>query len=222
MARKKGEGRIFEKPKGSGKYSLRIRKKEGEKEIKLGKFKSRDSAIKAAEKYIKDHAEILIAKDQEVLEKLNQLKLEIIDTTCMMVRKIYRAGLELEEEGRSVIIVGDKDHPEVKGIASRLTAPLIVNRISDVEGINLPEKLGIICQSTSIEADFHNIVAYITGRISDVKIEKTICAPTLNRQKSAIALTKKADIMIVIGGEHSSNTIKLKKLASSYSETPNT
>ena len=156
---------------------------------------------------------------KDVIENLNRLKLDVDDSTCKMVKNIYRAGIELEKEGYNVLIIGDKDHVEVKGIASRLTNPIIIKTITEARLLDLPEKLGIICQSTCIESEFDSIAGFLAEKITNIKIKKTICTPTLKRQKAAIDLAKKSDVVIVIGGKHSSNTVKLKELTCKYTET---
>ena len=152
----------------------------------------------------------------ENFEKLDQLKLNIVDTTCPLVSTIYRAGIGLEKEGYKIVILGDKQHIEVKGIASRMKDPIIINSEAELDQTDLPEKIGIICQSTFSQRRFDELVALIHQRCPDVKVKNTICSPTKKRQIAAEKLAKQVDIMIVVGGFHSSNTKKLVELTRNY------
>ena len=146
-------------------------------------------------------------------------QLEIVDTTCPLVSSIYRAGEKLEAEGYQILILGDADHVEVKGIASRMINPIIINSESDIEQLELPERLGVISQSTFSVKKFDKIVEKLKTVVKDVKVRKTICSPTKNRQAAAEKLAKKVEVMVVIGGYHSSNTKKLVELTRKYVES---
>lgn len=153
------------------------------------------------------------------LGKLDQLELDVVDTTCPLVSAIYKAGKSLERDGYQVVIIGDKKHIEVKGIASRMKTPIILNSDKDVSEISFPKKVGVICQSTFSQNKFDLLVELIRPRVEEIKIRNTICAPTKNRQIAAEELAQTVDIMIVIGGFHSSNTKKLVELSQRYVES---
>lgn len=156
---------------------------------------------------------------RDVLERLQNIEIKLIDTTCEKIKKIYEVGKELQEKGYHVAIFGDKTHPEVQGVASRLQNPIFLANDIDIIDDNLPKRIGIICQTTSIQSHFEKTVNYISNKISDCKAVNTICYATTNRQNAVLDLSKKADIVIVIGGEHSSNTKKLKEIAEVNCET---
>jgi len=152
----------------------------------------------------------------ENLTRLEQYKLDVVDTTCPLVSAIYKAGNKLEQEGYEILILGDKKHIEVKGIASRMKNPIIINSEAELKQIELPDRIGIICQSTFSQARFNDLVNLIHERCSTVKVKNTICSPTKKRQMAAEKLAKQVDIMIVVGGFHSSNTKKLVELTRNY------
>ncbi len=147
--------------------------------------------------------------DIKVLDQMKDKGLEIIDTTCPLVTKIYNEGKKLESQGLQIVIVGDPKHVEVKGIASRMKNPIIIYHEEDI--VNVPEgsKIGVVCQSTLLMEKFDKFVALLKARCSEVIPVNTICKPTKDRQSAAAALSKQVDIMIVIGGRNSSNTHKL-------------
>ncbi len=155
----------------------------------------------------------------ENLERFEQLKLDIVDTTCPLVSKIYKVGESLEQQGYHIIIVGDKDHVEVKGIASRMHQPIIVKDEEDIKATKFPDRVGIICQSTFSEEKFNKLAIQIEKQVKEAKIRNTTCSPTKKRQEAATAVARKVDIMIVVGGYHSSNTKKLKEITSAYVES---
>lgn len=155
----------------------------------------------------------------ETLKKLKDLGLEVIDTTCPLVVNIYRKGLELEQNGFHVLIIGDKNHVEVQGIASRLKNPIIVDSEEELSLVELPEKVGVICQSTCLTDKFEYFARLIGQKVPDTKIASTICNATIKHQSGARSLSEKVDIMIVVGDYSSSNTKKLAVLTSRYVET---
>jgi 4-hydroxy-3-methylbut-2-enyl diphosphate reductase len=155
----------------------------------------------------------------ENLEEFNKLKLDIVDTTCPLVSKIYQVGESLEKQVYHIVIIGDKNHVEVKGIASRMHQPDIVKDEQDIMRTSFPDKVGIICQSTFSEEKFHKLATQIKNSVKEAKIKNTTCSPTKKRQEAARTLAQRVDVMIVVGGYHSSNTKKLKEITSAYVES---
>lgn len=152
----------------------------------------------------------------ENLAEFSRLGLDIVDTTCPLVSSIYRVGKQLEEKGYQILIIGDKNHVEVKGIASRMKSPIIIISEEELANTHLPDKIGVICQSTFSQEKFEKIAHIIQQRAKDVMIRNTTCSPTRKRQAAAEKLAKQVDLMVVVGGYHSSNTLKLVELTSKY------
>jgi 4-hydroxy-3-methylbut-2-enyl diphosphate reductase len=160
---------------------------------------------------VKDNRVVITAHglDINVIGQMKERNLEIVDTTCPLVTKIYNEGLKLESRGLQIVIVGDPKHVEVKGIASRMKNPIIIYHEEDI--VNVPEngKIGVICQSTLLMEKSDKFVNLLKTRCSEVIPVNIICKPTKDRQTSAAALSKQMEMMIVIGGRNSSNTHKL-------------
>lgn len=136
--------------------------------------------------------------------------LEIIDATCPNVRKAQLSAQKLSEQGYSVVIIGEKDHPEVKSIYEWAgSSPLIIGSIEEAEQMPAQEKIGVVAQTTFSIKEFDNIVAVLQEKSDDMKIERTICQATEQRQQAALELAENADVMIIIGGRHSANTQRL-------------
>lgn len=147
--------------------------------------------------------------DRRQIEEMKARNLEIIDTTCPLVTKIYKEGWKLEERGLRVVIIGDPNHVEVRGIASRMKDPIILYRDEDLEKVPEGSRVGVVCQSTLLMEKFDSFVEALRGRCAEVVPVNTICKPTQDRQTAAAVLSRRVDVMVVIGGRNSSNTHKL-------------
>lgn len=151
--------------------------------------------------------------DIKKMEAIKERELEIIDTTCPLVTRIYKDGWKLEAAGLQLVIIGDPNHVEVKGIASRMKNPIIIYKDEDLELVPQGSRVGVICQSTLFLNKFDKFVEHLKERCVQVEAINTICKPTKDRQNAAQALSKEVDVMVVIGGYNSSNTHKLAEVA---------
>jgi len=160
---------------------------------------------------IEDNRVVITAHglDINVIGQMKEKKLEIIDTTCPLVTKIYNEGQKLQAKGLQIVIIGDPKHVEVKGIASRMNHPIIIYHEEDIEKVPQGSRVGVVCQSTLLMEKFDMFVELLKTRCAEVIPVNTICKPTKDRQSAAASLSKLMDVMIVIGGRNSSNTHKL-------------
>lgn len=149
--------------------------------------------------------------------EIKKKNMKIIDTTCPLVEKVHKITKGLEKQGYNIIIFGDKEHTEVKGIAGNLNNPSIINDGSEINDFN--KKYALVSQTTKNQEEFDEIAKKLKSKVKELKVEDTICLATKQRQASSIELAKKSDIMIVVGGKISSNTIRLKEICSNYCET---
>ena len=154
--------------------------------------------------------------DINVIGQMKERNLEIIDTTCPLVTKIYNEGHKLEAQGLQIVIIGDPKHVEVKGIASRMKDPLIVYDEEDIAKVPQGSRIGVVCQSTLLMEKFDHFVDLLKARCAEVHPVNTICKPTKDRQNAAATLSQQVEIMIVIGGRNSSNTHKLADTCQAY------
>lgn len=149
----------------------------------------------------------------EVFRQAKDLGLQVIDATCPFVKKAQNLARELKEQGYRVVVVGDKDHPEVAGIIGWTDGEgIVVETPEQAEMLPPMEKIGVISQTTQPEANFNRIVTVLRGKAGEIKAYNTICHATRDRQEAAVELAKTVDIMIVIGGKNSANTRKLARL----------
>lgn len=149
----------------------------------------------------------------EVFEKAKDKGLEIIDATCPMVTKIHVQAERLRADGYKIIVVGDPNHPEVKGTLSHVPGAWCIETVADVEKVPRASKVGVVVQSTYSRERFTDIVRALTSRYYEVRSVNTICTDTNNRQSEAINLAKDVEVMVVVGGKTSANTKHLAELA---------
>lgn len=155
---------------------------------------------------------------KDIYKKAKKLGYEIIDATCPMVREIHKIASEEENKGHSIIIIGDKNHDEVKGIAGQLKKkPLIINKVENIPAEKL-KKIGraaIVVQSTQDIEKVLTLVKKINKYVKNLTFRNTICNPTKMKQKEAKDLARKNDVMIIIGSKTSANTRRLFEISKS-------
>jgi len=171
---------------------------------------------------LKNYDNIVITAHGISDKKLNQIRKHaksVINVTCPFVIKVHNITKDLEKRKFKVIIIGDKDHVEVKGIAGNLRKPIIVNNEQDIKKIKKIKQCGVVSQTTQNKQKFNFLVDKLRTKCDNLEIHNTICSATEERQNSALELAKKVDLMLVVGGYHSANTKRLKELCSRITET---
>ncbi len=154
---------------------------------------------------------------REVHAILEEKGFECVDATCPFVKRIHRIVEKESKEGKHIIIVGNPGHPEVEGIKGWCEGPVTILETPE-EAENFvakeDEKICIVSQTTFNYNKFQYIVEIFQKKGYNDSVVNTICNATEERQRSAKALAAEADVMIVIGGKHSSNTRKLYEICS--------
>ncbi|MCL2280639.1 4-hydroxy-3-methylbut-2-enyl diphosphate reductase [Candidatus Saccharibacteria bacterium] len=147
--------------------------------------------------------------------------LTAVDTTCTNVLKTYGIVADLNESGHTIVVVGEREHPEVVGIMARAGSRAIVVQTPDdlPESFENDDLVGVVSQTTQTAEAFDAIITALKARGITPEIHNTRCDATRERQEAAIKLAKTVDIMIVIGGHESSNTNALAKLCSESCNT---
>jgi (E)-4-hydroxy-3-methyl-but-2-enyl pyrophosphate reductase len=150
----------------------------------------------------------------QTLEKAEAKGLRVVDATCPMVTRTQKLAEKLHAEGRSVIILGDPNHPEVRGIAGHVPGAVVLNEWPEDESqIRRMRRIAIVSQSTLNEDRFKELVAKIAAINYETRIYNTICPDTQGRQLSARELARQADVMVVVGGAKSANTRHLAEIS---------
>ena len=138
--------------------------------------------------------------------------MKIVDATCPFVSKIHQLVSDAHNQGKNIIIVGDKNHPEVIGINGWCDdTACIFNSSKDAETFN-KDSAFLVSQTTLKKETLEEVIAALTKEGVILEVQNTICNATHQRQKSAADLAEKVDAMIVIGGRNSSNTQKLYEI----------
>jgi len=157
----------------------------------------------------------------EQIARLKEKGVNIVDATCVLVKRVQHIAEELERDGYKVVIIGDQNHPEVRAVVGCARDAIVIADESDLH--KLPEKarLGIVCQTTQSPEYFGRMLGAIArGSFSELKVINTLCQEAIKRQQSAVQLCKRVDIMLVLGSLDSANTRKLAELCRKYnSET---
>jgi len=153
------------------------------------------------------------------IEELKAKGFQIIDATCVLVKRVQQIAAELEKDGYKVVVLGNKEHPEVKAVVGCVSDVTVVADQTDLDKLPQNGKLGIVCQTTQSPEYFANMLQAISKRgFNEIKAINTLCREAIRRQQSAVELCQKVDIMFVLGGLQSANTRKLAELCRKYND----
>ena len=152
---------------------------------------------------------------KEIYDEIKRRNLEYVDLTCPFVEKIHKIVKENHEKGYKIVIVGDKNHPEVKGINGWCDneAVILYSENDEIPGFLKKNDVCIVAQTTINKKIFVQMVQNLKNTCQTTIIFDTICNATKERQEETEALACESDIMLVIGGRASSNTKKLYEIS---------
>lgn len=159
---------------------------------------------------------------KNIYDKLVERKVQIHDATCIFVSKIRKTLVEKEKDGYNIIFIGDKTHPEVKGIISFGNKVTVCADLEELKMLDIDrdKKYCLLTQTTLNKKKLEKIKSYLENSYQNVKISDKICGATQVRQEAVEDLSKIVDILIVVGGKNSSNTKKLYEISKNIN--PNT
>jgi 4-hydroxy-3-methylbut-2-enyl diphosphate reductase len=160
----------------------------------------------------------------QTLDELNARGVEVIDTTCPIVRSAQKAARRLANAGFGIIIFGEASHPEVRGLLGWAGRNAIA--FMDAEAVpvdSLPKRIGIMAQTTQSRGEFTAFVNRLNERLllhsQEIRVINTLCQETQKRQLAAVELAATSDLMVVIGGHNSANTRRLAEVCQHIVET---
>ncbi|MFA5479827.1 MAG: 4-hydroxy-3-methylbut-2-enyl diphosphate reductase [Candidatus Muiribacteriota bacterium] len=155
--------------------------------------------------------------EKNLKEILVKKGFNVVDATCPFVKKAKEVAEDFYNKGYEVLILGDSNHPEVKGIHSYtdykgkiIKNPESINQII----LNTDKKIGLIAQTTQNKETFVKCVEILKNSNKQFEFFDTICSATQQRQEAAIRLARESDVIIVIGGFNSANTKRLVEICS--------
>ncbi|WP_104740023.1 4-hydroxy-3-methylbut-2-enyl diphosphate reductase [Helicobacter bizzozeronii] len=171
------------------------------------------SAIKSQKSVIiRTHG---IPKDDLAL--LQDRGAHIIDATCPYVIKPQQIVEKMSAQGYQIVIFGDANHPEVKGVISySSTPPLVVSSLAELQTQKLGKRIALVSQTTKQTPKLLEIANFLIARCAEVRIFNTICNATFDNQEAVKELSQEVDVMIIVGGKSSSNTKQLFNIAKEF------
>lgn len=152
------------------------------------------------------------------LEQVRAAVPVVVEAVCPLVRLVHHALRELVADGRHPVIIGKRDHVEVRGLTGDLREYDVVLTEADVAGMSARARLGIVAQTTQPIERVKMLVALIRDRFpaADLRLVDTVCQPTKQRQWAAAELAKQSDVVVVVGGRHSNNTRELAETCARF------
>ncbi len=155
----------------------------------------------------------------EIYAQAEQNKIKVVDATCPFVQKAQRLAAE-SALNYQVIVVGDREHPEVQGIlgwAGHQAIP--IEQLEEAKQLPNYPRIAVLAQTTQTKQHFMEIVEELKKHTDDLLIHYTICNATEERQEAARNLADTVDVMVVVGGRNSANTRKLAAICAKSTET---
>jgi 4-hydroxy-3-methylbut-2-enyl diphosphate reductase len=147
------------------------------------------------------------------LAKLKEKGINIVDATCVLVKRLQHIAEQFERDGYKVVVIGDENHPEVQAVVGCAKEAVVIADESDLHKLPKNARLGIVCQTTESPDHFGRMLGAIgRGSFRELKVVNTLCEEAIKRQQSAVQLCKQVDIMFVLGGLESANTRRLAEL----------
>lgn len=152
------------------------------------------------------------------LARTRALGLTVVEATCPLVQVAHRAVAALARDGYHIVIVGQRDHVEVRGLTDDLDRFDVVLDDTDVHALAEHPRLGVVAQTTQSVEKVRRLVDLLRERFpqSEVRVADTVCKPTKERQSAAVDMARQADVVIVVGGRSSNNTRELVKTCERY------
>ncbi len=178
--------------------------------------------LKEAREKNRGNASVVIRAHGEppkTFERLRKQKIEFINATCPSVARVQQLANKLEDNGYLLIVCGERGHPEAKATVGYTKNGVIISSVNQAKKLPRIPKVAVICQTTFSKKTFEEICAVLQKKAGEFKFSGTICNFTQTAQQEARELTEKVDLIIVIGGRHSSNTKRLVEVASEKVKT---
>ena len=153
---------------------------------------------------------------EEFYRRARERNLQLVDATCPFVKRIHNLVREAKNQGFHIVVVGDRNHPEVIGVNGWCdNEAYVVSNLEEAEKVNV-DRLFIVAQTTITEELFQQIVSHFEKEKKEIVVYNTICRATEERQKSCMETAIDSDLMVIIGGIDSSNSKKLFEIAKKY------
>jgi len=149
----------------------------------------------------------------EIKNKALSLGLTVVDTTCPFVTKAQQYAAKLIAENYKVVMIGDKNHPEVIGVVAHTqNQAIILDSVEEAEKLKFIPRMGVVFQTTHSIGHVQEVVGALLKRGKEVRVFNTLCGATTSMQKTAIELSGEVEAMVIVGGRQSANTAQLAEV----------
>lgn len=149
----------------------------------------------------------------EVKDEAVRRGLRIVDTTCPFVTKAQQYAAKLIDENYKIVMIGDKDHPEVIGVVAHTgNKAIVINTVAEAEALKFIPRMGVVFQTTHSIQHVQEIVGALLKRGKEVRVFNTLCGATTAMQKTAVELAPDVEAMVIVGGRQSANTAQLAEV----------
>lgn len=150
---------------------------------------------------------------RDTREALGASDLTLVDATCPFVTSAHEKAARLKDDGYLVVILGERDHPEVLGLRSYAgDDSLVVESPADLPNSLSSRRVGVVVQTTQSHERLADLVAHLAPLTKELLVHNTICSATEQRQAAAMAMAAEVDAVVVVGGKESGNTRRLAEL----------
>ncbi len=186
----------------------------------VNRLRARGIAVASDLRDVRTHTVMVTAHgaSRRALASTRALGLNVVEATCPLVHVAHRAVAALVRDGYHIVIVGQRDHVEVRGLTGDLDAFDVILDDADVAALEEHPRIGVAAQTTQSIERVRRLVALIRRRFpsADIRYIDTVCKPTKDRQDAAIEMARACDIVIVVGGAASNNTRELANTCRLY------
>jgi len=174
-----------------------------------------NGSLKDSRVIIRTHGET-----REVMQQLLDDGNEMVDLTCSVVKSVREKAIALQSRHPAVIVIGKKDHPEVRGLVSYLVQPEVVSDLEDVAALRDYSSVWVVAQTTMGREKHRKLLDAILARFGEEAVEAldTICPHTDKNQQASRETARHCDIMLVVGDPHSSNSKRLFEVCREQNE----
>ncbi|PIY19945.1 4-hydroxy-3-methylbut-2-enyl diphosphate reductase [Candidatus Desantisbacteria bacterium CG_4_10_14_3_um_filter_40_18] len=139
--------------------------------------------------------------------------LKIVDAVCPNVKLVQKLVAQLKQNGYTVVVVGEKNHPEVMSVPGIVEGEtLVIENIEQAAGLPWVKRLGVVAQTTQTCEHFRKIISVLLHRTFELRTYHTICEAVEKRQQNSLDIAKQVNMMLVIGGKNSANTSRLAQV----------
>jgi (E)-4-hydroxy-3-methyl-but-2-enyl pyrophosphate reductase len=182
----------------------------------VGSFQRRGLQVVSGMEQVESDSTVIIRSHgvgPEVKQSAVDRGLKVVDTTCPFVTKAQQYARKLLDDNYKIVMIGDKDHPEVKGVVAHAeNRAIVIDTVAEAEALKFIPRMGVVFQTTHSIEHVQEIVGALLKRGKEVRVFNTLCGATTAMQKTAVELAPEVEAMVIVGGRQSANTAQLAEV----------